>query len=132
MKLIKNIFSENNLMAIIIRRDFNCDGIHFFTESDNNLQVGFMKRPTGYSIQRHNHKKVNRQINSTNEVLFLRKGSVRVDFYNNNLFHSSEFLNEGDIIILISGGHGFFIEEEAEIFEVKQGPYLLDTDKERF
>ena len=41
-------------------------------------------------------------------------------------------LLKGDLIILISCGHGFSMLEESEIIEVKQGPYMEEKDKEKF
>jgi hypothetical protein len=35
-------------------------------------------------------------------------------------------------VILKAGGHGFKVLERADIFEVKQGPYLGSKDKVRF
>ena len=33
---------------------------------------------------------------------------------------------------MISGGHGFKVLEDLEMFEIKQGPYAGDMDKTRF
>ena len=60
---------------------------------------------------------------------YLRKGFIRV---NEKKIRSSYRLNKGDIILLAHGGHGFEILEQAEIIEVKQGPYSGDFDKSHF
>ena len=44
----------------------------------------------------------------------------------------SVVLGAGDVILLVSGGHGFTVLEEVEMIEVKQGPYSGDADKKRF
>jgi hypothetical protein len=44
----------------------------------------------------------------------------------------SDTLYPGDVILLAHGGHGFFMIEESEIIEVKQGPYAGEEDKVRF
>ena len=44
----------------------------------------------------------------------------------------SRVLGPGDVILLISGGHGFEVLEELNMVEVKQGPYAGETDKTRF
>ena len=41
-------------------------------------------------------------------------------------------LGPGDVILLISGGHGFEVIEEIDMVEVKQGPYADDMDKTPF
>ena len=69
----------------------------------------------------------------TQEVLFIKKGILRVDFYDEyEDYLESRDLHAGDLILLISGGHGFHVIEEVEMIEVKQGPYAGDNDKKRF
>ena len=92
-----------------------------------------MSRPRGYIIEPHIHNLVKREVEYTKEVLFVKKGLIRVDFYKNNMdYLKSVEIKEGDIILLADGGHGFIFLEESEIFEVKQGPYAGDNDKTRF
>ena len=70
---------------------------------------------------------------STEEVLFIKKGKLRVDFYDEyEDYLESRVLNGGDVLLLVSGGHGFKALEELEMVEVKQGPYAGDNDKTRF
>ena len=58
---------------------------------------------------------------------------VRVDFYDDNQQYIERHIaRSGDIVILKAGGHGFKVLERADIFEVKQGPYLGAQDKVRF
>lgn len=69
----------------------------------------------------------------TQEVLLLKKGVLRVDFYDEyEDYLESKDLHAGDIILLVSGGHGFQALEEVEMVEVKQGPYAGENDKKRF
>jgi hypothetical protein len=92
-----------------------------------------MNRPRGYVINPHLHNSVPRQVEFTNEVLFIRSGVVRVDFYDNQKkYLESRILSAGDVLLLVFGGHGFEILEDAEIIEVKQGPYAGDADKTHF
>ena len=44
----------------------------------------------------------------------------------------SSILEQGDVILLADGGHGFKMLEDSEIIEIKQGPYSGDKDKVRF
>jgi hypothetical protein len=65
--------------------------------------------------------------------LFLRKGKLRVDFFDEcQNYLESRILESGDVILLATGGHGFEVLEEVEMFEVKQGPYAGESDKTRF
>ena len=92
-----------------------------------------MNRPKGYEIPPHIHNKVVRNVEFTNEVLLIKSGKVRVDFYDENkTYFQSEILNKGDVILLVKGGHGFEMIEKSEIIEIKQGPYVDDKDKTRF
>jgi len=131
--MIEKILYFEKLLALIIRSGFHKDGIEFFTPDSFSQQLGYMKRPAGYQILPHVHNPVVREIVWTQEVLFIKSGKVRVDFYNDDKnYLKSRVLEKGDIILLASGGHGFEIIEESEIIEVKQGPYCGDKDKTRF
>jgi mannose-6-phosphate isomerase-like protein (cupin superfamily) len=124
---------KNQIIAIIIRNAYTNQGISFFTPDDFSQQLAYMSHPTGKLIEPHVHNAVVREIHLTQEVLFVRKGKVRVDFYDENRkYIESRVLNGGDVILLASGGHGFEILEDTEMFEVKQGPYAGEKDKTRF
>ncbi|MFQ5771606.1 MAG: hypothetical protein ACE5HX_13795, partial [bacterium] len=92
------------------------------------------KYPKHGKIKPHFHNKLPREVVYTQEVLFIRKGVVKVDLFDKELnFLKSVILNKGDVIFLISGGHGFEMLEDSEIFEVKQGPYSgVERDKTHF
>ncbi len=127
------ILHEDKLIAIIIPNDFSKDGIEFFTPDEFSQQLAYMKRPSGYKIVPHTHNKIQREVFNTLETLFVRKGKLRVDFYSEEKeFIGSNEVSTGDVILLVSGGHGFTMLEETEIIEVKQGPFLGDQDKVRF
>jgi mannose-6-phosphate isomerase-like protein (cupin superfamily) len=128
--MLKKIIHNNQLLAIIISNRFNEAGIHFFTPDDFSQQLAFMKHPQGKIIQPHVHNAVPREVHYTKEVLFIRKGKLRVDFYTGNKeYIESQILETGDVILLSEGGHGFEMLEETEMIEVKQGPYCGEQDK---
>ena len=131
--MIEEIKHNNQLLAIIISiKDFE-PGIQFFTPDDFSQQLAYMKHPSGKVIQPHIHNPVKREVHYTKEVLFIRKGILRVDFYTNEReYIESRILKEGDVILLSEGGHGFHVIEEIEMIEVKQGPYCGENDKVRF
>jgi mannose-6-phosphate isomerase-like protein (cupin superfamily) len=124
---------DGALCATIVRREFRGEGIEFFTSDTDTLQLGYMRREPGYVIRPHSHRSVPRQVEFTNEVLIIRSGKVRVNFYDNaQSYRTSVILDQGDIILLAECGHGFEMLEECEIVEVKQGPYAGEADKLRF
>ncbi|WP_426993724.1 cupin domain-containing protein [Methylomonas sp. CM2] len=131
--MIDRIFSDNKELAIIIRHSFKKEGIEFFTPGTYSQQIGYMNRPSGYVIPPHVHNPVTREVHYTNEVLFIKSGKLRVDFYSEQqVYIESTVLEAGDVILLSIGGHGFEMLEPTEIIEVKQGPYAGDQDKTRF
>ncbi|AXE30464.1 hypothetical protein DK842_11490 [Chromobacterium phragmitis] len=131
--MIEEIRDGDTVMALILRRDYKVDGIQFLTPDSYSQQLGYMNRPQGYVIKPHVHNPVSREVQYTNEVLFIKSGRVRVDFYGNDQqYRESRVLENGDIILLIVGGHGFQMLEASEIVEVKQGPYVGEHDKIRF
>ena len=131
--MIKQIFHSEQLLAIIIGSSFNKEGIEFFTPDDFSQQLAYMKRPEGYVIAPHVHNLVERSVSLTQEVLFVRSGSIRVDFYDDyKNYLESAVIKKGDVILLAAGGHGFEMLEESEMIEVKQGPYCGEKDKVRF
>ena len=120
-------------MAIIVRRSFARPGIHFFTPSELSQQLAYMRHPSGKVIPPHVHTPVPREVEYTQEVLVIRRGKLRVDFYDaGEQYRESRILEGGDVILLASGGHGFEVLEEIEMVEVKQGPYAGEQDKRRF
>ena len=131
--LIEHIVNEDIELALIIRNNFHKDGIEFFTPSTYSQQIGYMNRPKGYVISPHVHNPVLREVEYTKEVLVIKSGRLRVDFYSEEqTYLESTILEKGDVILLTHGGHGFEMLEATEIIEVKQGPYAGDQDKTRF
>lgn len=130
---IENITHDDQLLAIIIPAGFKKEGIEFFTPDNFSQQLAYMNRPEGYNIPPHVHNEVKREVKNTLEVLFIRSGKARIDFYTQEKeFICDRILETGDVILLASGGHGFTMLEPTEILEVKQGPYAGEADKTRF
>lgn len=131
--MIERIIYKDIELALIIRHSFKKDGIEFFTPGTYSQQIGYMNRPAGYVIPPHVHNPVVREVQYTKEVLFIKSGRLRVDFYSDDQdYLESTILEAGDVIMLAYGGHGFEMLEPTEIIEVKQGPYAGDHDKTRF
>ena len=131
--MTEQISDNGRLLAVILRTDYRANGIEFFTPSDFSQQLGYMNRPQGYVIPPHVHNAVTRSVQYTKEVLFIKSGKVRVDFYDDDQkYLESRILVAGDVILLAYGGHGFEMLEASEMIEVKQGPYAGEADKTRF
>ena len=130
---IESVKHDDLLLAIILPSGFSKEGIEFFTPDEFSQQLAYMSRPSEYKIPPHVHNEVKREVKNTLEVLFIRQGKVRVDFYTQEQeFICDRIIETGDVILLASGGHGFTMLEPTEMIEVKQGPYAGDADKTRF
>ncbi len=131
--MLQEIVYNDKILAIILKSNFKKNGISFFTPNYFSQQLGYMQREAGYVIPPHVHNPVTREVLYTKEVLFIKSGKVRVDFYNDEkIYIESTILETGDFILLAFGGHGFEMIEKSEIIEVKQGPYAGEGDKTRF
>lgn len=119
--------------AIIIRHDYHADGVSFPTPQEALLQWGYMSHPAGKRIPPHKHTPFERVTQGTQEVLFVKRGRMRVDFYaEDDRYLESVELTTGDWIVLLGQGHGFEMLEPTVLIEVKNGPYAEDKDKVRF
>jgi hypothetical protein len=131
--MIEHICDANKVLALIVRAGYREEGISFFTPNEFSQQLGYMNRPAGYVISPHVHNTVVREVQYTKEVLFIKSGRLRVDFYSDaQAYLQSAILGAGDVILLAFGGHGFEMLEPTEMIEVKQGPYAGDGDKTHF
>lgn len=132
-KGLEEISRNGKVLAIIVYSALDREGINFFTPNSWSQQLAYMQYPPGKIIDAHTHNPVRREVLYTQEVLFIRKGKLRVDLYSEKReYLESRILGKGDTIMLATGGHGFEVLEELEMIEVKQGPYIGDQDKTRF
>lgn len=132
MPHVETIGDAGGTLAIIVRGSIDSPGISFFTPGDFSQQLAYMQHPAGKVIVPHVHRDVVRNVTKTLEVLMVRKGRLRVDLYRETReYVESRVIGAGDVLLLVSGGHGFEVLEPVEMFEVKQGPYAGDEDKTR-
>jgi mannose-6-phosphate isomerase-like protein (cupin superfamily) len=131
--MIDKIIHNGQLLALIVSHHFSQPGIHFFTPNHLSQQLAYMHHPTGKVISPHVHNAVVREVINTQEVLFIKSGKLRVDFYADAQHYiESRIVEAGDVLLLVTGGHGFEVLEDLEMIEVKQGPYIGDQDKTCF
>lgn len=130
---VETIKHNDAIVAIIIYKNHQKEGVQFFTPGGFSQQLAFMSHKAGKVIKAHTHNIVKRDIHFTQETLVIKKGKLKVNLYDNNNHHfDTRVLGAGDIVLLCSGGHGFEILEDVDMVEVKQGPYISDSDKTVF
>ncbi|MCR6644448.1 MAG: hypothetical protein NVV62_07985 [Terricaulis sp.] len=103
--------------------------LSFFSQDAEFLQVGMWNYDTGKRLLAHTHNDVARQITRTHETLYVRKGRIQARIYNEarELVRTLE-VGEGDILTLMSGGHGYSVlEDGTQVLEIKNGPYVGAT-----
>ena len=122
---------NGSVYGMILRSDYQMsEGIKFFTKETSEFQMGFMNRACGYIVKPHLHISQQRAIKNTSEVLIVRRGSLKVTFYEDaSTVLAIDILREGDICMFISGGHGVEFLEDSHVVEIKQGPHIEGRDK---
>src|SRR5207237_284527 len=118
LEQIEHVNCNGKPLAYIIRGGFMPQQTTFVTPSDFRQQVGFIVYPKDGTIARHVHRSIKRTIVGTSEVLIVRQGSCEVDIYNDDreLVATRELVT-GDIMLMVSGGHGFRMMEDTVFLE---------------
>jgi len=120
-------------LSYIIRRELVPAATTFLTPPEFTQQLGFIVYAAGGEVKPHLHRSLERSIKGTSEVLLVKKGRCEVDIYNDaKQTVATRELREGDILLLVDGGHGFRMLEDTVFVEIKQGPYTGLDEKERF
>jgi hypothetical protein len=122
---------DGELIALVVRREFEKEGVNFVTKPESPLQLGISSYKNGEEIKAHFHIEREIKINKNQEVVHIKSGKTRVDLYDSKRDKiKSVELSAGDTIFFVDGGHGFEMIEDTKILEVKQGPYFgKDKDK---
>lgn len=133
MNQIEHIEHDSQVLCIIIRSDFQPDQTIFVTPPEYKQQVGFVVHLAEAEIARHSHRPLERHLTGTSEVLVVKRGRCLVDIYSseNELVGTKE-IGVGDVMLMVSGGHGFRMIEDTVFLEIKQGPYTGLDEKTHF
>jgi len=120
-------------VATIIRKDYLPDRTTFVTPDNYYQQAGMVVYPKGGVIKRHLHLPIQRHLVGTSEALLVKKGRVEADLHAiDKSLLGTWILEQGDLILLAGGGHGFRCLEDTVLMEIKQGPYTGLVEKEHF
>ncbi len=131
MTAIETIEFEELILAIVMRGQYEPEGVNFVTPETSSLQLGILRHKKGAIVKPHVHTNLPRTISEVQEVLHVQRGKVEVRFFSSSGKGTrSVTLEPGDTILLVSGGHGLNILEDATMIEIKQGPYYgVESDK---
>ena len=125
--------SDNNLLAMLINLDNDSQRSKFFTDNTLDFQAALFNLKEGEEIKRHIHNKNIRQISTTTEAIYVINGKIQVGVYDNKKNFVNEVeVNTNELILLFYGGHSMNVIKDTKFFEIKQGPYVEEDDKERF
>tara|TARA_B110000495_G_C22587104_1_gene352172 strand:- start:184 stop:591 length:408 start_codon:yes stop_codon:yes gene_type:complete len=130
---LEEIIYNKSVYALLVRgnEQYKSKGVNFVTKNKDLLQLGFISHKKNHLIKPHIHKKNKRVINYCTEVLLIKEGMLKVQFYNEKGINikKDKRLYKNDILILFKGGHGFEVKKDCKIIEIKQGPYTKKSDK---
>lgn len=127
----ESVDREGVRYAEIIWADSSAVITQFCSPDASSMQLGIVAHGAGFVEAPHYHKEVTRNIKDLQQVLFVKKGSLRVKFFEptGSLFHQVD-LKVGDTILLVNGSHSIEMLEDTECVSVKQGPFLgVENDK---
>ena len=132
---MEKIMHDGKIISIIYRDDDWVEGLKFITPDDLFIQVGSWWYQRGKKLASHIHNKFNRTASRTQEMTYVKKGSMRVLLYDENQKYLQDFiLYDGDLAVFANGGHGYeILEDDTKIIESKNGPFVdVNTDKTKF
>lgn len=121
--------SKGRLLALVVRGSPADHGCHFVTEPAQGLQLGLIRHPPGHVVAPHEHLPVERRVVGINEVLYLKSGLLEVTLLGDGWEVTRFRLFEGDLLLLAAGGHAIEVIKEAELIEVKNGPFVANDKK---
>ena len=79
-------------------------GLNFFSSDSEFIQVGVLGYDKGKKLLAHRHNEVKREVLLTQEVLFIKQGSIRARIYDSkeNLVGELE-VKSGEVLVALTG-----------------------------
>jgi len=114
-------------LLIGIKIDKVAKGSNPITDPKEFVQVVTLKHSKGSYLLAHMHQPKKRVTAKLQECLIVRRGKIKLDLYSESKkLVKSIFLTKGQGYISLNGGVGIKIIQDAEIIEVKNGPFKED------
>lgn len=133
MRKIKD--TKGNLLCIVYKDEDWSEGLNFITDNNLFIQVGSWWYQKGKNLAKHQHNIVPRESNITQEMVFVKSGSMLASIYDQELNLIEELeLKAGDLAIMAYGAHGYkILEDNTKIIEAKNGPFVsVEVDKVKY
>ena len=133
MRKIKD--TKGNLLCIVYKDEDWTEGLNFITDNNLFIQVGSWWYQKGKNLAKHQHNIVPRETNITQEMVFVKSGSMLAYIYDQELNLIEELvLRTGDLAIMAYGAHGYkILEDNTKIIEAKNGPFVsVEVDKVKY
>lgn len=122
---------DGTVLAIVVRSDFEPQGIEFITDNSEELQLGVMLRSQSTPVELHKHLPVDRQLKSTKEFIWIRFGHCEIRVFSDvdeEMYRQFELFT-GDCVLLLAAKHSIDFLIPSSLLEIKQGPYIQVFDK---
>lgn len=129
---IISVKDHGTVIAQIIKHADWPQGLNFFSEEQDFLQISTWNYDVGKHLKAHAHKIHKRISTRTHELIFVKQGKMEAHFYEENDTYIATYeLCAGDIVIIYGGGHAYdILQDSTQILEVKNGPYPgIEKDK---
>jgi hypothetical protein len=130
----KEYVYDGHLLARLINLSEIEQGLKFYSDNDDYIQIGTWNYSCGKILERHYHNHVPRDVTKTHEVIFVLYGSVKIDLYKEMKKVFSFEVGPLTLVQILDCGHGYkILEDETKVIEIKNGPYYgSDVDRTRF
>ena len=130
--MVQKIEKDGVLYAIILKKDDWEKGLNFLTPEETFIQAGTFWYQKGKRCNAHRHIPNERPNSLTQECNIILSGSLRARIYDMDgrlIYHRT--LRNGDLIIVLKGGHGYeILEDDTRVVECKNGPFVsVEKDK---
>jgi len=132
---METIEFDGKIICIVYRHSDWSKGLNFITPESMFIQAGSWWYEKGKVLAKHIHKDFDRVASRTQESVYIKQGSMRVNLYTEDLIPFKKFtLFQGDLAVFGYGGHGYeILEDDTQVIETKNGPFLsVDQDKNKF
>ena len=132
---MKTYRHDGKTLSIVYYDEDWVGGLNFITPDELFIQVGSWWYNEGKKLDSHIHNEFSRKATRTQEMVYVKRGSMRVILYTEGKEYYDEYiLKTGDLAVFVYGGHGYeILEDGTQIIEAKNGPFIdVETDKTKF